>query len=217
MTLTALTALAAYALVTSITPGPNNLMLMASGANFGLRRSVPHMLGVGIGFMVMLFCVGLGIAQLFEAVPVSYRILQAFSVVYLLYLAAKIARSGPPGDPCTVLTNEALAPDAAEPVTTAPHNARPLSFLQAALFQWANPKGWVMALTAISLYAPSRDLPTLLILTLVFGLINVPSVSVWTILGTQMQRLLTNPRRLAVFNGAMAIALVSTLYPVVFN
>ena len=216
MTLAALTALSAYAFITSITPGPNNLMLMASGANFGLRRSLPHMLGVGIGFMVMLFSIGLGIGQLFDAIPASHRILQAFSIAYLLYLALKIARSAPPSDPSQP-AQEAFAPgtntdsDAMEAGRT-----EPLSFLQAASFQWINPKGWVMALTAISLYAPQRDLQTLLILTLVFGAINVPSVGVWTLVGTQLRRLLTNPRRLALFNGIMAVALIGTLYPILF-
>ena len=193
MTLTALTALAAYAFITSATPGPNNLMLMAAGANFGFRRSLPHMLGVGIGFMVLLFCVGLGIIQLFDAFPISHRILQVFSVIYLLYLALKIARAASPTAPETV--------------------AEPLSFLQAAAFQWVNPKGWVMALTAISLYAPERDVQTLLSVTLVFGLINFPTVSAWTLMGMQLRRMLTSPRRLAVFNSVMALALVATLYP----
>ena len=193
MTLTALTALAAYAFITSATPGPNNLMLMAAGANFGFRRSLPHMLGVGIGFMVLLFCVGLGIIQLFDAFPISHRILQVFSVIYLLYLALKIARAASPTAPETV--------------------AEPLSFLQAAAFQWVNPKGWVMALTAISLYAPERDVQTLLSVTLVFGLINFPTVSAWTLMGMQLRRMLTSPRGLAVFNSVMALALVATLYP----
>ena len=201
MTLATLTALAAYAFITSATPGPNNLMLMAAGANFGFRRSLPHMLGVGIGFMVLLFCVGLGIIQLFDAFPMSHRILQVFSVVYLLYLALKIARSAPPAAPDTG--------DGSKQTAT----AEPMSFLQAAAFQWVNPKGWVMALTAISLYAPERDVQTLLIVTFVFGLINFPTVSAWTILGTQIRRLLTSPRRLAVFNTVMALALVATLYP----
>jgi len=196
MTLTALTALAAYAFITSATPGPNNLMLMAAGANFGFRRSLPHMLGVGIGFMVLLFCVGLGIIQLFDAFPISHRILQVFSVIYLLYLALKIARAASPTAPETV--------------------AEPLSFLQAAAFQWVNPKGWVMALTAISLYAPERDVQTLLSVTLVFGLINFPTVSAWTLMGLQLRRMLTSPRRLAVFNSVMALALVATLYPMLF-
>ncbi|RIA47562.1 LysE family translocator [Dichotomicrobium thermohalophilum] len=187
-------ALAAFAFVSSITPGPNNLMLMASGANFGLRRTVPHMLGVAIGFTVMIVLVGLGLMELFEAYPASYTVLKVFSVVYLLYLAWKIT------------------------IATAPNgeagSGRPLTFIQAALFQWVNPKAWAMALTAISVYAPSKSLVGVLLVAAVFGMINLPSISFWTMLGKQAQRVLTNPARRKIFNGVMALLLVGSLYPV---
>ncbi|MHC0054360.1 LysE family translocator [Actibacterium sp. D379-3] len=196
MTYDLITALAAFAFVSSITPGPNNLMLMASGANFGFRRSIPHMLGIAIGFTVMVVLVGIGLAQIFDAVPVSYTLLRIFSVAYLLYLAWKIANAG--------------APEAAR--TT----GRPFTFLQAALFQWVNPKAWAMALTAISVYAPAQDLRAVTLVALTFGLINLPSVSTWTILGQQMRRFLTGPLRLRLFNVTMALLLVASLYPVLF-
>ena len=192
-----LKALAAFALVTSLTPGPNNLMLMASGANFGFLRSIPHMLGIGVGFTVMIVIVGAGLAQVFDLYPVTRTALKVISVVYLLYLAWKIANAAPPNQ--------------AEGVGT------PISFLQAALFQWVNPKAWSMALTAIGAYTPSEDIYGVLWVAVIFGAINVPCVSSWTIFGQQMRRFLTSPGRLRAYNWVMAGLLVLTLYPVLLT
>jgi len=189
-------ALALFAFVSSITPGPNNLMLMASGANFGFRRTIPHMLGVALGFVFMVLMVGVGLVQVFDAYPVSYTVLKAGSVVYLLWLAWKIAHAGP--------------------VRTGDEQGSPMSFLQAAAFQWVNPKAWAMALTAISAYTPDQTIVAILLVSVVFGAINLPSVGSWTVLGQQMARLLTNPRRLQVFNWTMALLLVASLYPVIW-
>lgn len=190
-----LVAFATFAFVSSITPGPNNLMLIASGANFGLRRTIPHMLGIGIGFTVMMVLVGVGLIGLFDAVPASYTILKIVSVAYLLWLAWKIANAAAPG-------------------TRGRASGRPLTFLQAAAFQWVNPKAWTMALTAITVYAPDRSLAAIGLVALVFGLINLPTVSTWTLIGQQMQKLLTDERRLQIFNWTMAALLVASLWPV---
>lgn len=195
MTYDILLALIAFAFVSSITPGPNNLMLMASGANFGFRRTIPHMLGIGLGFSFMVLLVGTGLAQLFDRYPVSYTVLKVVSVVYLLYLAWKIAH--------------------AAPVRGANTTGNPMTFLQAAAFQWVNPKAWAMALTATTAYTPDHTLQAILVVALVFGAVNLPSVSTWTVLGQQMARVLTNPRRLVAFNWTMAALLVASLYPVV--
>lgn len=194
MTYDILTALVAFAFVTSITPGPNNLMLMVSGANFGIARSIPHMLGIGIGFTVMIILVGAGLIQVFDLWPVSHMILKFVSVGYLLWLAWKIAT--------------ASAPEGGESTT------RPMTFLQAALFQWVNPKAWTMALTAITIYAPDRSFMAIFWVALTFGAVNLPAVSSWTILGAQMWRVLTSQRRLRLFNGIMALLLLGSLYPV---
>lgn len=194
MTHDILTALVGFAFVSSITPGPNNLMLMASGANFGFRRSVPHMLGIAIGFTVMVGLIGLGLAQVFAAFPVAHLVLKVVSVVYLLWLAWKIANAAPP-----------KPGDAA---------GRPFTFLQAAGFQWVNPKAWAMGLTAVTVYTPEQTVQAVVLTALVFGAVNLPSISSWTVLGQQMRRVLSNPARLRLFNGAMALMLVATLYPV---
>jgi threonine/homoserine/homoserine lactone efflux protein len=187
-------ALAGFAFVTSITPGPNNLMLMASGANFGFRRTIPHMLGVGIGFVVMAVLVGVGLIGIFEVWPPAHTVLKVLSVAYMLWLAWKIANAAAPKD--------------------AGRAGRPITFLQAAAFQWVNPKAWAMALTAVGVYAPSQTLPAVLAVAFVFGAINLPSVSTWTILGQQMRRVLTSPRRLRAFNLVMAALLIASLWPV---
>ena len=195
MTYELVLGLALFSLVSSITPGPNNLMLMASGANFGFRRTIPHMLGVALGFTLMVLLVGVGLLQVFNAVPVSYQILKIVSVIYLLYLAWKIGTAAHlKGEAGTVGT--------------------PFTFLQAALFQWVNPKAWTMALTAVSVYSPSQSVAAMAFVAAVFGTINLPCVSLWTTLGQQLQGILTSPARLRFFNIAMAILLVASLYPV---
>jgi threonine/homoserine/homoserine lactone efflux protein len=195
MTLEIITALMLFAFVSSITPGPNNLMLMASGANFGFRRTLPHLFGVGLGFTLMVVLVGLGIMQLFDLYPLSYQVLKVLSVAYLLYLAYKIAISGSPSENRAARVN-------------------PMTFLQAVLFQWVNPKAWTMALTAISVYAPSKSVMAVVLVALVFGAVNLPCISSWTALGQKMQRFLTNQKRLRLFNFSMATLLVLSLYPV---
>lgn len=190
-------ALALFSFVSSITPGPNNLMLMASGANFGVRRTIPHMLGVALGFTFMVLLVGVGLVQAFDAVPESYMVLKVFSVIYLLYLAWRIAHAAP-------LSNQ-------------DREGSPLTFIQAALFQWVNPKAWTMALTALSVYSPSQSFASVALVAGVFGSINLPCISFWTGMGQQLQRVLTNPIRLRVFNVAMALLLVASLYPVLIQ
>ncbi len=125
-----LVAFVLFAFVSSITPGPNNTMLLSSGVNFGFNRTVPHMLGISCGFAVMVLAVGLGLGAVFKAYPLLYTVLRYAGAAYLLYLAYKIATSGPVRD-------------------TGGQEGRPMSFLAAAAFQWVNPKAWVMAIGAI--------------------------------------------------------------------
>ena len=194
MSFEVLSALIIFAFVSSITPGPNNLMLMNSGANFGFKKTIPHLLGVGIGFTLMIALVGLGVIELFDAIPLSYDILKVLSIVYLLYLAFKIASS----------TGN---------LEQKSSSAKPFTFIQAALFQWVNPKAWTMALTSISIYAPSNSLSAVLLVAIVFGIVNLPCISFWIVLGQKIQVLLTDQKRLRVFNISMAILLILSLYP----
>lgn len=196
MTLDLLTALVGFAFVTVITPGPNNLMLMTSGANFGFRRTVPHMLGIGLGFPTMVFLVGIGVMQVFDLWPPSYVILKVVSVAYLLYLAWKIANAAPPKE--------------------ATSEGRPLTFLQSVAFQWVNPKAWSMALSAVTLYAAGRDLVAVLWVAGTYVLVSGISTTSWTVLGQQMRRFLKSPARMRMFNWIMAGLLATSLIPVLF-
>lgn len=191
-----LPALTAFAFVSSITPGPNNLMLMTSGTNFGFRRTVPHMMGVALGFVLMIVLVGLGLAELFARYPLAHAVLKWVSVAYLLYLAWKVAMAAPPEQG-----------DAA---------GRPLTFVQAALFQWVNPKAWTMALTGVTVYMPPVD-PWigLALVAGLFGAVNLPSVALWAAMGVKLRRWLSDARRLRLFNVAAAVLLVGSLYPTV--
>lgn len=198
MTYEILLALVMFALVSSITPGPNNLMLMASGANFGFRRTIPHLMGVCLGFTLMVLLIGVGVAQVFNAFPLSYQILKVASVAYLLYLAWKIGT-------------------AAEPHGATRREGRPFTFIQAVLFQWVNPKAWTMGLTAVSVYSPSQSVAAMAMVAGVFGLVNLPCISLWATLGQQLQGVLHSPARLRFFNISMALLLVMSLYPVVFH
>ncbi|OHD02134.1 MAG: hypothetical protein A2885_09285 [Sphingopyxis sp. RIFCSPHIGHO2_01_FULL_65_24] len=189
---TTLAALSAFALVSSITPGPNNMMLMASGANFGLRRTVPHALGVGIGFTLMIVLVGVGLMGLFDLFPILNTVLKVVSVAYLLWLAWKIA-------------------NAAAPTTDGDARGKPMTFVQAMLFQWVNPKAWTMALSAIALYAPDRNVAAVLLVAVVFGIVNLPSTSIWAVMGQALRGWLSSPARLRAFNWTMAALLVGSL------
>ena len=195
MTYELITALTIFAFVSTVTPGPNNLMLLASGANFGFQRTIPHMLGIGLGFSFMVILVGIGLVTIFETYPIIKDTLKIVSIFYLIYLAFKIST-------------------AAAPLHETGDTSSPLTFVQAALFQWVNPKAWSMALTAISVYSPAQSFETIALIAIIYGLVNLPSVSLWTILGLKLRRWLTNYRRLRLFNVSMAGMLLCSLYPV---
>ncbi|WZB74568.1 LysE family translocator [Achromobacter insuavis] len=187
--------LALFALVSSITPGPNNVMLAASGLNFGFRRSMPHLLGVNLGFTLMIFLVGVGLGSVFQQVPQLYTVLKYVGAAYLLYLAWKIANSGGMEDGAV--------------------SGKPMTFLQAAAFQWVNPKAWVMAVGVIATYTPQAGFfANLVIATVVCGIVNLPSIGIWVTFGTALRRVLHKPWAIRAFNISMALLLVASLYPV---
>ncbi|MEO0635566.1 MAG: LysE family translocator [Pseudomonadota bacterium] len=191
-------ALAGYAFVSSVTPGPNNLMLLASGMNFGFVRTVPHMLGISVGFGTMFIIIAAGLSTVFEAFPQLYTVMKVLAVLYLSYLAWKIATAAP-------LENE-NAP------TTA---SKPFSFIQAMAFQWVNPKAVAMALTTLTVYTPQNPSWAILVLVaFIFSSINLPSVGVWTVIGQQVRRLLSNRRAQRIFNLTCAALLMASLYPI---
>lgn len=189
-----LISLAAFAFATSVTPGPNNMMLLASGVNFGFRRTVPHMLGISLGHALMVFLVGMGLAGVFLAEPLLVVALKVVSVGYMLWLAWKIAVAAAPREGKV--------------------GGRPFSFGQAAAFQWVNPKAWAMALTATTVYAPGNGWAAMAAVAGVFAAVNLPSVAVWAAMGQGLRAWLAVPGRLRVFNVGMAVLLVASLWPV---
>ncbi|MFN3734205.1 MULTISPECIES: LysE family translocator [Comamonas] len=187
--------LAMFAFVSSVTPGPNNVMLTASGATFGYRRSVPHMLGICLGVVIMVLLIGAGLGQLFEAEPRIYTLLKYVGAAYLIWLAWKIARAGG--------------------VDQGQSGSRPFSFWQAAAFQWVNPKAWIMAVGVVATYTPREGFfVNLMLSALVLGLVNYPSISVWTLFGSTVGRALRTPQALRMFNGVMAGLLLLSLVPI---
>ncbi len=187
-------ALLVYAFVTSITPGPNNLMLLASGVNFGFVRTIPHALGIGGGFLSLLLAVGLGLGALLATFPSLHLALKIVGAAYLVYLAWRVAMSRSLGNR-----------DA---------TARPMTFLEAAAFQWVNPKAWVMAVSAMAVYTnPAEPFVSMVIVALAFAAVNVPSVSTWAGFGTALRGFLADPARLKWFNIAMGVLLALSLVP----
>jgi len=189
-----LLAFCAFALVSSITPGPNNTMVLASGVNFGIARTVPHLLGISIGFSVMVALVGLGLGSVFTALPWTWNLLRVAATAYLVWLAWKLATAG------GVQDREV---------------ARPMSFLRAAAFQWVNPKAWVMAVGACSTYVLDANIwVNALVMACLFAVINLPSVATWAVFGAALRRWLARPRVLRVFNVTMAVLLLASLWPI---
>ncbi len=199
MPLETILAFSLFAFVTSITPGPNNLMLLASGVNFGFRKTVPHIFGISSGFLVLVLAVGFGLGEVFTRFPLAYEILKWTGVIYLLYLAWNIANSDPPSDKAS--DEKSIA-------------AKPMSFIGAAAFQWVNPKAWVMAIGAISTYAPTASSVSIIIgIAVLFVVVNAPSVSLWVLFGARMRRYLQMRRYLLLFNYGMASLLVLSMVP----
>jgi len=195
MTAQLLLAFVLFAVATAGTPGPNNMMLLASGANFGFRRTIVHILGISCGLGVMVLAMGLGLSGAFKAWPVLHEALRWVGGAYLLWLAWKIATAKGIHDK-----------DAA---------ARPMTFLGAAAFQWVNPKAWAMALTAATTYTPEGSTAAVFLVAGTFMLVGAPCSAAWAGFGQGLRRFLDRPPVLRAFNLTMAALLVASLYPLV--
>lgn len=188
--------LIAYAFATSITPGPNNLMLMASGANYGVRRTLPHLLGVTLGFVILASALGAGLLEVLRGAPQIFEGLRYACMAFVLYLALRIATATPQGV-------EAQSR----------HTARPLHFLEAAAFQWINPKAVVMAITTVTTYTATHDVAGVLTAAVIFGAVNLPSCGLWVATGGRLRNWLSNGRVLRPFNITMALLLIASMVP----
>jgi threonine/homoserine/homoserine lactone efflux protein len=172
------------------------MMLLSSGVNYGFKRTIPHMLGISSGHLVMLLAIAAGLDHFFQLFPLGYQIMKGVGFCYLLYLAWRIAFS-------------------TSPLKRGETKGHPLGFFGAALFQWVNPKALLMAITYFSNYMPIDASNTFIFLTcLMFTVINLPCLGLWVMLGTQLERVLSQPRQRQIFNLAMALLLVLSMVPV---
>ena len=192
-------ALMGFAFVMSASPGPANFLLLSSGANFGFRRSLPLVLGISLGFLTMVFFVGLGVGKLLQENPSVSLALKFICAAYVIWLAVRIARSG-----STAVSDKPVS--------------EPISFVQAALFQLVNPKAWVVAIVVtVSYTQPANHLPSLIALITVFAVVNLPAISMWAVFGVALSRFISDDRKMRVFNIAMAILLVGSIMAILFE
>jgi threonine/homoserine/homoserine lactone efflux protein len=190
-------AITLFAFSSGITPGPNNIMLMTSGVNFGIKPSLPHLAGICLGFPCMVLAIGLGLSTIFQTYPALHLVIKVLGVTYLLYLSWLIANSS------NKIEGKQLS--------------RPFSFIQAAAFQWVNPKGWIMAVGAIATFTlPAEDM-TAQVLTIasVFLCVAFPCAIVWLTFGVALKRILKNERQQKIFNITMALLLVASIIPMI--
>lgn len=190
--------LAVFVIALSATPGPNNLMVMVSGANWGLARTVPHIAGVALGFPLMVIAVGLGLGAVFEAYPLLHDVLKYLAFAYLVFLAWRISRAGKPD--------------------TRVARARPLNLIEAMVFQWVNPKAWAVMFGATAFFTSvgGDRVIEFGLMALMFSLLCVPILVVWCLFGAAIARFLDDDRRRRWFNMTMAVLLVASVVPTLF-
>ncbi len=188
-------AIILFAFSTAITPGPNNVMIMTSGVNFGVRASLPHLLGIALGVPVMVLLIGFGLGSLFQQSPLLHDVIQIAGILYLLYLSWHIAHSAS--------------------VAKGEQPAKPFSFFKAALFQWVNPKAWIMVTGAVATYTSVGNafISEVLIIALAYLMMALPCVGVWLLFGKHIKHYLQSQHHLVWFNRSMAILLVLSITP----
>jgi threonine/homoserine/homoserine lactone efflux protein len=200
LSLETLLALIGFAFVMSISPGPGNFLLLASGANYGFPRSIPLVLGISFGFLGMVFAVGLGLGAVLETYPTAAQILRAACAAYVLWLAWKIARSRSLGG------------------GSGTGLEKPFTFLQAASLQLLNPKAWTVALiVTVSYLEPEAGIPDLLLLIAVFAAVAIPSISVCALSGHGVRGFLARGNRIVIFNIVMAVLLLASMLPAILS
>lgn len=189
-------AIILFAIVSSVTPGPNNTLIMTSGLNYGIRRSLPHFFGILIGFPGMIVAVGLGLAGLFEKFPALHTVLKIVGACYLSYLAWKIASA-----PVSQMNKT---------------EGKPFTFIQAAAFQWVNPKAWTMAIGATVTYTVIGMNYGLQvgIIAAIFMVFGGPCILLWLWFGASLKSVLQQARTVRIFNVSMALLLLASLIPV---
>jgi len=192
-------AIFVFSFSATITPGPNNIMILASGLNFGTFKSLPHYLGICFGFPIMVMLVGLGFGFIFESFPLVHTYIRIVGIIYLLFLSWKIATSAPN--------------------TLNAKQATPFSFLQAVVFQWVNPKAWIMATSAVAAFTSgdTEILFQVLIIALTFMIVAFPSTGLWLLCGVWLKKIFNSPSHQRIFNIGMALLLILSITPVTYD
>ncbi|WP_420547523.1 LysE family translocator [Curvivirga sp.] len=199
MTVEMIFALMGFAFVMSISPGPGNFMLLASGVNFGFFKSLPLIFGISVGFLSMVLGVGLGLGQILEKYPFIYTVLRIICGLYVFWIAFRIATCRSIGDGKSELS-------------------KPISFMQAAFFQLLNPKAWAVALiVTVSYTVPEDYIGNLIFLIVLFAIVNIPTISIWALSGVVLHRFLSYGNRTTIFNLTMAVLLVGSMIPMILN
>ena len=197
---TMLLSILSFSSATFFSPGPNNLMLLSSGLTFGYKQTIPHILGIVIGFPLMVVAVGLGVGTLFKLFPLAYTILKIIGTLYLLWMAWKIATSK-------------------GKLSSQSKTAKPFSFIQSALFQWVNPKAWIIAITAISSFTTPNKYVFIqvLIIAFIYFIVAIFSTNLWTLGGFFLKKFIRNEKYLTIFNISMAILILVSVLPFMFQ
>jgi threonine/homoserine/homoserine lactone efflux protein len=187
-----------FVFVATCSPGPNNLMVLSSGANFGLRPTWPHILGIAIGFPVLVIAVGLGLGVVFDAFPPLHTILKWVAFAYLIWLAWQILRAGRPQEKDS--------------------GGRPLTFLEAAAFQWVNPKAWALLFGVMALFTTQsgNKVVEIGVIALLFAVMCIPNGVLWAIFGRAIAGFLRDDRQRRWFNAIMAVLLIASVLPTMF-
>ncbi|MCP3875543.1 MAG: LysE family translocator [Desulfobacteraceae bacterium] len=199
-TFTMILSITSFGLALTMTPGPNNIMLLSSGLTFGYKRTLPHALGVNFGFPAMVICVGLGVGKLFEIFPFIYTALKMVGICYLLWMAWHIAKTKGSLD-------------------TANKKDKPFTFLQAALFQWVNPKAWMLAVTSTTTFITDHQIASIqvMIIACIYFFCAIFSTNSWSLGGVMLRRFIQDERFVQIFNIIMAILIVGSILPFVYG
>ena len=196
MTWTLLISVAVFSFVTSVTPGPNNTFLLSSGANFGLKKSLPYLNGIMVGLTGMMIALGAGIGVIFTTLPQVYQVLKWVGFAYIVYLAFLIVRSTSKSE-----TGE----------------AHYIGFVKATTFQFVNPKAWVVVASFMATMVPvDAGIAATIFICVIFLVFTYPGALLWAVAGQVLKDWLSNPVRRRVFNIASAILLVLSMVPVLF-
>ncbi len=200
-TLTMLLSIATFTFSTVMTPGPNNIMLLSSGLTFGYKKTIPHMVGIVFGFPFMVVLVGFGMGVVFKQFPFIFTILKMVGILYLFWMAYKIA---------TNTSGYDIDKD---------KESKPFTFMQSAVFQWVNPKAWIMAITAISVFVTSSDnnLFQVLTIALIYLLSGIISTNSWALGGVMLKKVIKDKIAIQIFNITMAILLIISVLPFIFE